>query len=239
MKPKAGKITRLQIEDISIDVEWKRIKNIYMRVYPPDGKVHISAPIRMDYGTLRVFAESRLGWVRKQQARMRSRKPAAPKEFVTGEIHPFTGKDFVLHLVEQQSKPQVFLDSDFIVLCVRPGASAEKRQAVMDEFYRAQLKQVLPGLIAKWEQVMKVKVNDFGIKKMKTRWGTCNRKVGRIWFNLELAKRPPECLEYIVVHEMVHMLERGHNAIFYGYMDRFLPQWRMIKIELNRTSRLL
>ncbi len=226
MKPKAGRITRLQIEEISIEVELKRIKNLYLRVYPPDGKVHISAPLRMDYGTLRVFAQSRLSWIRKQQARIKSRKPVATKEFVTGELHPFAGKDFVLHLLERQSKPEVSVDGEFIILCVRPGASLEKRQAVMDEFYRRQLKQALPGFIAKWEQVMKVKVNDFGIKKMKTRWGTCNRKTGRIWFNLELAKKQAECLEYIVVHEMVHLLERGHNSVFYGYMDRFLPDWR-------------
>jgi predicted metal-dependent hydrolase len=226
MKPKAGKTARLQIEDISIDVEWKRIKNLYMRVYPPDGKVHISAPIRMDYDTLRLFAQSKLGWIRKQQTRIQSRKPVEPKEFVTGEIHPFAGKDFVLHLVERQSRPQVYLNGEFLALCVRPGASVEKRLAVMDEFYRTQLKKALPGLIAKWEQVMGVEVNSFRIKKMKTRWGSCNRKAGRIWFNLELAKKPAECLEYIVVHEMVHLLERGHNRVFYGYMDRFLPDWR-------------
>ncbi|NLV36488.1 MAG: M48 family metallopeptidase [Clostridiaceae bacterium] len=219
-------MTRLQIEEISIEVEWKRIKNLYLRVYPPDGRVHISAPIRMDGNAILMFAKSRLEWIRKQQARIKGRKALVPKEFVTGERHPFMGKDYPLNLLERESKPEVIPDGDFLIMYVRPGALIEKRRAVMDDFYRNQLKQMLPSLIARWEQVMKVKVSDFGIKKMKTRWGTCNRKTRHIWVNLELAKKPLECLEYIVVHEMVHLLERGHNSVFYGYMDRFLPDWR-------------
>lgn len=234
-KPKAGSKSELQIEDISIDVEWKKIKNIHLRVCPPDGRVRISAPVRVDPGILRGFAESKLGWIRKQQVRIRGCKPPEPREFVSGEIHFIGGERFALELVERAAKPEVIIDGDIMRLYIRPGTTVEKRQAVLEEFYREQLHKALPAIITGWEQVMNVRVNDFGIKRMKTRWGTCNRKVGRIWVNLELAKRPPECLEYIVVHEMVHMLERGHNAIFFGHMDRFLPGWRLIKKELNRT----
>lgn len=226
----------LRIGEISIDVEWKKIKNIRLRVCPPDGSVRISAPVRTDTGVLHRFVESKLDWIRKQQARIRMYKPPEPLKYVSGEIHYFGGKRFMLELEERTAKPKVFLEGDIMRLCIRPDTSAEKRQAVVESFYRTQLRQALPALIAKWEKVMNTRINDFGIKKMKTRWGTCNRKAGRIWINLELAKRQPECLEYIVVHEMVHMLERGHNTIFYGHMDRFLPQWRLIKKELNRTS---
>lgn len=223
----------LQVEEITIDVEWKKIKNIHLRVFPPDGRVRISAPMRSDTGVLIKFAQSKLDWIRKQQARIRMREPSEIIEFVSGEIHYFGGKRYMLELEERAAKPEVILEGDTLRLYIRSGATAEKRQSVVEEFYRTQLRQALPALIARWEQILNVRVNDFGIKKMKTRWGTCNRKAGRIWINLELAKRPPECLEYIVVHEMVHMLERGHNAIFYGYMDRFLPQWRLNKKKLN------
>lgn len=235
MKPKAGSKSKLQIGDISIDVEWKKIKNIHLRVCPPDGRVRISAPVRADSVILRGFAESKLEWVRKQRARIRGSKPPEPKEFISGEVHLFGGECFVLEVAERAAKPEVILDGNIMRLYVRPNATGKKRQAVVEEFYRTQLRNVLPGLITGWEKVMNIRVNDFGIKRMKTRWGTCNRKSCRIWINLELAKRLPECLEYIVVHEMVHLLERGHNAIFYRYMDRFLPQWRLIKKELNRT----
>lgn len=241
VRSKTGRISKigsksvLKVEELSIDVEWKKIRNIHLRVCPPDGSVRISAPMRTDTGMLSRFAESKLDWIRKQQARIWMRKPPEPMEFVPGENHYFGGKRFVLELEERNAKPEVILEGDTMRLYIRPDATVEKRQAVMDEFYRSQLRQALPGLIAGWEKVMNIRVNDFGIKKMKTRWGTCNRKAGRIWINLELAKRPPECLEYIVVHELVHMLERGHNNIFYGHMDRFLPRWRLIKKELNRT----
>jgi len=235
LKSKAVGKSTIRIAELSIDIEWKKIKNIRLRVCPPDGSVRISAPVRADTGVLYKFVDSKLDWIRKQQARIRMRKLPEPMEFVTGEYHYFGGKRFLLKLEERNAKPGVLLDGDTMRLYIRPGASAEKRRSVVEEFYRTQLRQALPVLIDRWEKVMNVGVKEIGIKKMKTRWGTCNRKAGRIWINLELAKRPPECLEYIVVHEMVHLLERGHNAVFYGYMDRFLPQWRLIKKELNRT----
>ncbi len=234
IKSKTGSKLVLQVEELSIDVERKKIKNIHLRVCHPDGSVRISAPMRTDTGVLYRFAESKLDWIRKQQERIRMRKTPEPVEYKSGEIHYFGGKRFVLELEERTAKPEVILEGNTMRLYIRPGATVDKRQAVMDEFYRSQLRQTLPALIARWEQILNVRVNDFGIKKMKTRWGTCNRKARRIWINLELAKRSPECLEYIVVHEIVHILERGHNAIFYGHMDRFLPRWRLIKKELNR-----
>lgn len=225
---------QLQLGDIIIDVEQKNIKNIHLSVYPPSGKVRIAAPLRMDMDTLRVYALTKLGWIRKQQAKIIGQNREAPREFLNRESHYYKGKRYLLKVVELDAKPNIELKHSTLVLYVRPGTPTEKRQAIIDEWYRAQLKKVLPALILKWEKTLNVKVDEFGIKKMKTRWGTCNREAKRIWLNLELAKKPLECLEYIVVHEMVHLLERRHNSIFIAYMNQFLPKWRFYKDELNR-----
>lgn len=225
---------QLQLGDIIIDVEKKNIKNIHLSVYPLTGKVRIAAPLRIDLDTLRVYALSKLGWIRKQQAKIKGQNREAPREFLNRESHYYKGKRYLLKVIELDAKPNIELKHSTLVLFVRPGTPTEKRQAIIDEWYRAQLKKVLPALILKWEKTLNVKVDEFGIKKMKIRWGTCNRNAKRIWFNLELAKKPLECLEYIVVHEMVHLLERRHNNIFIAYMNQFLPKWRFYKDELNR-----
>ena len=225
---------KLQIEDITIDVEYKKIKNIHLRVCPPDGQVRISAPARIDRGYLRDFAASRLEWIRKQQERIKSIRPALQAQYLSGETHYFRGKPYVLELVEQASKPCVIILGNVLRLCVRPGTTFEKRRAVMEEWYRTRLAEALPDIAGYWERIIGVKAAEYKIKRMKTKWGTCNRKARRIWINLELAKKSYECLTFIIVHELVHLLERGHNHVFYGYMDRFLPQWKQYKQELNK-----
>ena len=225
---------QLQLGDIIIDVEKKNIKNINLRVYPPDGRVRISAPRRMNPETIRVFALSKLNWIEKQQSKLRSQVRELPREFIDEESHYFSGNRYMLQVIEADTPPGIELKQHTMILGVRPDTPGNKRQMILDEWYRAQLKKVIPGLIEKWENRMQVKVNDFGIKKMKTRWGTCNRKDKRIWLNLELAKRPPECLEYVVVHEMVHLLERNHNEHFYSLLNEFFPKWRCYKTELNK-----
>ncbi|MDD4592551.1 MAG: SprT family zinc-dependent metalloprotease [Parabacteroides sp.] len=228
------KVEQLQLGDIVIDVEQKNIKNIHLSVYPPDGRVRIAAPLRIDLDTIRVYALSKLKWIKKQQAKFRAQDREAPREFLNRESHYYNGKRYLLKVVEVEAAPKIELEYSTIVLYVRPGADTKKRQHIMDEWYRAQLKMVLPVLIEKWEQTLNVKVHAFGIKKMKTKWGSCNCEAKRIWLNLELAKKPPECLEYVVVHEMVHLLERKHNEIFTAYMNEHLPKWRFYKEELNR-----
>jgi hypothetical protein len=225
---------QLQLGDIIIDVEQKDIKNIHLSVYPPAGKVRIAAPLRMDLDTIRVYALSKLNWIRKQQAKLQGQAREAPREFLNRESHYFNGKRYLLKVVEYEAPPKIELKHSILVLYVRPDTPLEKRQRIIDEWYRAQLKMVLPALIEKWEKKLNVNVNEFGIKKMKTKWGTCNRQAKRIWVNLELAKKPPECLEYVVVHEMVHFLERKHNDIFTAYINEYLPKWRFYKDELNR-----
>ena len=225
---------QLKLGNITVDVVQKNIKNMHLSVYPPTGRVRISAPSRMDLDTIRVFVISKLSWIKKQQTRLRNQEREAQREFINRESHYFNGKRYLLKVTERDAAPKVILKHSAIELFVRPETDAVKRKSILDEWYRRKLKETVPSLIEKWEKKINVQVNEFGIKKMKTKWGTCNRKAKRLWLNLELAKKPAECLEYIVVHEMVHLLERNHNDRFIALMTDFMPKWRFYKDELNR-----
>ena len=225
---------QIELGNIKIDVELKNIKNIHLSVYPPNGKVKISAPDRMELDTIRVFAISKLQWIKKQQEAFRNQERETPREYLTKESHYFKGKRYLLKVIEHNAKPKVILKHSEIELYIRPNATIEKRKQILDEWYRAELKKLVPKMIEKWEKKIGVKSNEFGIKKMKTKWGTCNTKAKRIWLNLEIAKKPFECLEYIIVHELVHLLERKHNEKFIKYMNEFMPKWRFYREELNR-----
>ena len=225
---------QIELGNIKIDVELKNIKNIHLSVYPPNGKVKISAPARMDLDTIRVFTISKLKWIKKQQEAFRNQERETPREYLTKESHYFKGKRYLLKVIEHNAKPKVILKHSAIELYIRPNATIEKRKQILDEWYRAELKKIVPKMIEKWEKKIGVKSNEFGIKKMKTKWGTCNTKAKRIWLNLEIAKKPFECLEYIIVHELVHLLERKHNKKFVKYMNEFMPKWRFYREELNR-----
>lgn len=225
---------QLKLGDIIIDVEQKDIKNIYLSVHWSDGRVRIAAPLRMDLETIRVYALSKLNWIKKQQAKFMGRDREPPREYLNMESHYYRGKRYLLKVIEFETQPRIELEHNTLVMYIRPGTPVEKKQKILEEWYRAQLKKIVPALIDKWEKELNVRVSEFGIKKMKTRWGTCNRLAKRIWLNLDLAKKPPECLEYIVVHEMVHFFERKHNSRFAAYMDEYLPKWRVYRDELNR-----
>lgn len=225
---------RIELGDIKVDVMLKDIKNIHLSVYPPSGKVRISAPEHMNLDIIRVYAISKLSWIRKQQVKLNKQKREAPRLFLNRESHYFNGKRYLLKVIEHDAPPIVKLTHRYIELYVRPDTTITKKKVLLDEWYRAQLKSKLPEIIANWQNIIQVHVNEFGIKKMKTKWGTCNPDAKRIWVNLELAKKPAECLEYIVVHEMTHLLERNHNTRFIALMDEFLPKWRFLKDELNR-----
>lgn len=227
-------VQTIDLGEITAEVVQKDIKNIHLSVYPPNGRVKIAAPYRMDLETIRIFAISKLGWIKRQQTKLRNQEREAPREYVSRESHYFLGKRYLLKVVERDSKPLVTIKHDKLILQVKPATNTEQRQVLVQEWYREQLKALVPNYIAKWEKIMGVEVAEFGIKKMRTKWGTCNTEAKRIWINLELAKKPLECLEYIVVHEMVHLLERSHNARFVAYMTQFLPHWRSLKEELNR-----
>ncbi len=225
---------KIELGNITIEVEQKDIKNIHLSVYPPDGNVKIAAPERMELDTIRVFAINKLKWIKKQQETFRNQEREAPREYLSKESHYFQGKRYLLKITEQDAKPKVVLKHSEIELFIRPNTSKEKRKEILDEWYREQLKNTVPKLIKKWENKIGVKINEFGIKKMRTKWGTCNTEAKRIWLNLELAKKPAECLEYIIVHELLHLLERSHNEKFMKYMNKFMPKWRFYRDELNR-----
>jgi len=219
---------------IKIEVEQKDIKNIHLSVYPPNGVVRIAAPTRMDLDTIRVFALNKLKWIKKQQATFKHQARETPREYLTKESHYFLGKRYLLKVIEHHQPPKVILKHSIIELYVRPNTPETKRKKIVDEWYRKELKVLVPKLISKWEEVIGVESNEFGIKKMRTKWGTCNTAAKRIWLNLELAKKPLDCIEFVIVHELVHLLERSHNAIFVGYMNQFMPKWRLYREELNR-----
>lgn len=226
--------TQIKLGEITVDVVRKDIKNIHLSVYPPTGTVRISAPSRMKLETIRVYAISKLGWIKKQQTKLRNQERETPRDYVTRESHYFMGKRYLLRISETDGAQAVVLRHREIELVVKKDSDLEQRRKLLETWYRKQLRQKAGTYIAFWEKQMDVKVSEFGIKKMRTKWGSCNRESKRVWLNLELAKKPKECLEYIVVHELVHVIERNHGTRFIALMDKFLPQWRQYKDELNR-----
>ncbi|AUB83134.1 M48 family metallopeptidase [Candidatus Thiodictyon syntrophicum] len=219
--------------DIAVEVVFKDIKNIHLSVYPPDGKVRIAAPARMDLDTLRIFAVSRLAWIKQQQRRLREQARETPREFLDRESHFLWGTRYLLKVIEEDAAPTVVLTPRSLVLRVRPGTSEEKRQAIIAAWYRRQLKEAATGLITRWEAILGVQVGRVFIQRMKTRWGSCNPDSGAIRLNAELAKKPVQCLEYIVAHELAHLLERHHNERFKTLLDDHLPQWAQYRALLN------
>jgi predicted metal-dependent hydrolase len=226
--------TRIDLGDVSISVVKKDIKNIHLSVYPPSGTVRISAPQRVSLNTIRVYAISKLGWVRQQQKKLRAQEREPPREYIDRESHYVWGRRYLLKVTEKDAPPCVALTHSRIALQIRPGASDETKAAILDDWYRQQLKLAVPKLIAKWERHLGVRVGRFHVQRMKTRWGSCNTRAGSIRLNTELAKKPKECLDYIVLHEMVHLLEPTHNRRFVELMDRFMPKLKFYSDELNR-----
>ena len=224
----------IQLGDITVEVTQKDIKNVHLSVYPPFGKVKIAAPNRMDLDTIRIYAITKLSWIRKQQIKIKSQKREAPREYLSKESHYYLGKRYLLKVIEHHAAPMVKLKHNTIEMYIRPDTNTAKRKEILDEWYRAKLKSMIPVIISKWQPVMAVEVKEFGVKKMKTKWGTCNIAAQRIWLNLELAKKPSSCLEYIVVHEMTHLLVRNHNSKFVALMNKFMPNWKEVKEDLNR-----
>jgi len=224
------------VHGMTVEVVRKAIKNLHLAVYPPHGRVRVAVPLAIDDEAVRLAVVTRLGWIKRQQAKFREQARQSEREAVSGETHYFLGQRYRLHLHEGPGPSRVALRGKTILdLHARPGATAEERELIIHRWYRAQLKLMLPPLIEKWEKKLGVQVTAWGIKKMKTKWGTCNPEARRVWFNLELAKKPERCLEYLVVHELLHLLERKHNDFFKALLDRHYPHWRSIRDELNQT----
>jgi predicted metal-dependent hydrolase len=226
--------TRIKLGGILVDVVFKEIKNIHLSVYPPSGRVRISAPSRMSLNAIRVFAISKLSWIKKQQNKMREQERETRREYIDRESHYLWGKRYLLKLIEIEEAPSIELKHSRIILRVRPGADKKKKHTVFEEWYSEQIRKAVPPLIAKWEPVLGVKVKRFFVQRMKTKWGSCNHRACTIRLNTDLARKPRECLDYIVAHEMTHLLEPTHNSRFIALMDRFIPKWQFYRNELNR-----
>jgi predicted metal-dependent hydrolase len=227
-------LTQIRLGDIAVHVVRKEIKNVHLSVHPPSGRVTISAPSRLSLDSIRVFAIAKLGWIRQQQKKLLDQERESPREYLDRESHYVWDRRYLLKVIEKDAPPEVELKHNQMLLTVRPATTEEKKQAVLDKWYRRQLKDSVPSLIAKWEPLMGVSVNRFFVQRMKTKWGSCSPGPRNIRLNTELAKKPRQCLEYIVVHEMVHLLEPTHNARFIALLDRFMPKWQYRRDLLNR-----
>ena len=224
----------IKLGDINIEVTLKAIKNVHLSVYPPYGKVKVAAPSRMSIENIKIYTISKLGWIKEQQKKFKSQIRESKREYLTKESHYYLGKRYMLKITEINSAPSVILKHKTIELYIRPQTSKLKMHLVLEDWYRSELKLIVQELITKWEKRMGVKSESFGIRKMKTKWGSCNTDAKSVLLNLELAKKPYQCIEYIVVHELVHLLERRHNDRFITLMNRFLPEWKQLKNDLNR-----
>ncbi len=225
----------IEVSGIQIEVVRKEIKNLHLGVYPPEGRVRVAVPSRVDDEAVRLAVISKLGWIKRKQKEFAEQPRQSQREMVSGESHYYLGQRYRLNVIEHSGANLVRLKGKIIDLYVRPGADQARREAVLSQWYRQQLKDLIPELLVKWEPVVGVQAAEWGVKKMKTRWGTCNIAARRIWVNLDLAKKPIQCLEYIVVHELVHLLERRHNDRFRDFMDQFMPQWRLHRAVLNKA----
>lgn len=223
----------LTIRGIDIDVIYKDIKNLHIGVYPPMGRVRVAAPERLDDDQVRLAVIQRLTWIKRQRQQLQATERQSEREMVAGESHYVWGIRHRLKVVERPGRAHIESESSGLILYVPAGTSRERRLEVLDHWYREQLRQMIPDLISKWETKLEVSVPRWSIRRMKTKWGSCNRETRHIWFNVELAKKHPDCLEYIVVHEMTHYLERNHGERFTKLMDGFMPDWRSRRDQLN------
>jgi predicted metal-dependent hydrolase len=223
------------VSNVTIDVVRKDIKNLHLAVYPPTGRVRIATPLKVNDEAVRLFAISKLGWIKKHCKSFAGQKRETKREYVSGESHYFEGRRYLLNVIYRNATPKVEVrNKRYIDLYVRPSSTIEQRERVMTEWYRQRLKDKIPALIEKWQRIIGVRVADWKVKQMKTKWGTCKVELKQIWLNLELAKKPSSSLEYIIVHELVHLQERHHSDRFITLMDKFMPQWRFHQAELNQ-----
>ena len=220
---------------LPVEVVRKRIKNLHLGVYPPEGRVRVAAPPVLSEDAVRLAVVARLGWIKQQRAKFVAQERQSEREYLSGECHFYKGRRYRLNHIERSGRTKVSLrGSEFIDLAVKPGTDRTDRESALQKWYRKELRAEATPLIEKWAPRLNLAVPDFRIKRMKTKWGSCNIKSKRIWLNLELIKKPSACLEYVVVHELVHLLERHHNDAFVAHMDRLLPGWRSTRQELNK-----
>ncbi len=223
----------MNVAGIEIEIIKKNIKNMHLSVVPPDGRVRISAPLSIGNEAIQLFAISKIGWIKKQIEKFQNQQRQSEREYVSGESHYLWGKRYRMEIRYTRGNSKVELNGNKMIFTIHSESTANQRQNTLNEWYRRHLKVKLPSLFDKWEKVIGIHANEVKVKNMLTKWGSCSTEAKRIWINLQLVKKPIECLEYIVVHELVHLLEKSHNKQFVAYMDAFLPDWRTRKELLN------
>lgn len=224
----------LMVSGLRVHLIRKSIKNLHLGVYPPDGHVRVAAPLTVSTEAVRRAVIEKLGWIKRQQAKFNQQERQPEREMVSGESHYFLGHRYRLQVIPAAGHSKIILPNrSFMELYVSPDSSAEYRRQILARWYRTQLKGLLNPIVDKWQHLLQVEVTAWGIKKMKTKWGSCNPDAGRIWINLELAKKSLQCIEYVVAHELLHLVERTHNSRFVTLLDLHIPQWRVYRQELN------
>ena len=231
MNTKTGKLV---MSDLEVQTVRKNIKNIHIGVYPPNGRVRVAAPLRTTDDTIRLIVLSKIPWIRKQQDKFARQKRETPREYVSGESHYFSGQRYILNVIQGPYRPQILIaGKKRMNMFVRPDASQAERSRIMEKFYRRELRKMIESEIKKWEEKLGVYAKEVKIKRMKTKWGSANTGERRIWFNLELAKKSQNCLSYVVLHELTHLIERHHNERFKEIVTTMMPNWKLYRDELN------
>ena len=224
---------QIVISGIPIDIHKKNIKNMHLQIKPPNGQVVISAPLSMDDKAIEVYSRTNLGWIKKQIEKFQQQPRSAKRQYVSGETMYIWGKQYYLSFVPDSRKNSFKIQGNSIVLSMRKNSTVKQREKYIREQYRRLLKGEIEKILPKWEQITGLHCESWQIKYMITRWGTCNTEKKKLWFNLQLAQKPVECLEYVILHELIHLKERTHNSIFIAYMDMYMKNWREVRKELN------
>ena len=224
------------ISDISVEIIKKDIKNLHLAVLPPNGKVRVSAPLRLSDESIELFVRTKLSWIRKQQEKFALQPRQSQRQFVSGETLYVWGKPYYLQVVYSYKGNSLELSGDKAVLTVRKESTVKQRESYVNEWYRELLKVEIQKLLPKWERITNLYCSDWQTKYMTTKWGTCNTETGKVWFNLQLAKKPVECLEYVIMHELAHLKVKTHNDEFVSILDKYMPYWREIKKQLNDSK---
>ncbi|OGB04169.1 MAG: metal-dependent hydrolase [Burkholderiales bacterium RIFCSPLOWO2_12_FULL_64_99] len=224
----------LDLGELHAEVTRKAIKHVHLSVLPPVGKVRVAAPLSMPLDTIRLFVISKLSWIRSQQRKLQAQERETPREYLNKESHYLWGKRYLLEVIHADAAPTVRLTPRKLIMQVRPGSDQARCSEVLDGWYRQQVREAVPALLAKWEPQLNVNVNRVFVQRMKTKWGSCTPESGYIRINTDLAKKPAECLEYIVVHELIHLLEPTHNERFIALMALYMPHWQQLRMQLNR-----
>ena len=225
--------TVLDLGGMSVDVIRKDIKNLHLSVHPPTGRVRIAAPARTSLETIRAFAIAHLGWIRRHQRKVAMQEREPPRDYIDRESHYVWGERVMLRVIEAEAAPMVALRHRTLTLQIRPGAPTEDRQQVMEAWYREELRRAAAPIVAKWEAHLGVAARQLLVQRMKTKWGSCNPDTGNIRLNTDLAKKPRECLDYVVLHELAHLRVPTHSPAFFALLDLGMPQWREVRRLLN------